>query len=86
VHRSIEAVDVSKKPNGPAGRALTDESELDDEALDRIIGGAGARTEGQDENDGWSRIVDDHFKEIPAKSQPTGAPGRTPKSKKPDDR
>ena len=76
---------MGKKPNEPAGRALADESELDDEALDRIIGGVGSRTEGQDENDGWSRIVDDHFKEIPAKSPPAGAPGHVRQSEKPDD-
>lgn len=65
---------MSKKRKEQPGRALTDESELDDGALDRVFGGAGTHAEGQDENDGWSRIVDDHSKEIPAKSPLLDAP------------
>jgi hypothetical protein len=63
---------VGKKPKGPPGRALTDESQLDDDELDRVIGGVASSTEGQDENDGWSRIVDDHFEEVPAKPPAAG--------------
>lgn len=59
--------DVSKTPKKPLGRALTDESELDDEELERITGGAGASGK-QDVDDNWARIVDDHSKEIPASS------------------
>jgi hypothetical protein len=76
---------VGKKPKERPRRALTDESELSDDDLDRIIGGAGLGAEGQDENDGWSRVVDDHFVEIPAKS-PAPGPRRDGSDKDQDKR
>ncbi len=53
-------------PKKPVGRALADEAELSDEELDRVTGGAGGQTAGQETNDGWSKIVDDHATEVPA--------------------
>ena len=74
---------MSKKPDKPIGRALIDESEIDEGELDRIVGGAGPGAERQDKDDGWSRIIDDHSKEIPA--HPPGPPGpaQPPKPAKP---
>lgn len=57
---------MTATPKKPVGRALADEAELSDEELDRVTGGAGGQPAQQETHDGWSRIVDDHAKEIPA--------------------
>ncbi len=58
-----------KRPNKDVGRALQHEAELDDDALDAIVAGRGpSRAIVPPEEDGWSQIVDDHAKAIPAAS------------------
>ena len=73
-----------RKPKAAVGRALTDETDLTEDELDRIIAGAGPSRGKADENDGWSQIVDDHSKEIPVAPRPEGTPDRPRKT--PDDK
>jgi hypothetical protein len=57
---------VTQKPPTPPIRALIDESEIDDSALDGVVGGRGAVQIVQGGADSWSRAVQDHAKIISA--------------------
>ena len=50
---------TSKPPSEPVVRALTDESELDEEVLAAIVGGTGAPAASRGGSDSWSRAVQD---------------------------
>jgi len=57
---------VTQKPPTPPVRALIDESEIDDDALDAVVGGRGVAPIVEGGADSWSRAVQDHAQVISA--------------------